>query len=230
MSNLNHFVIELERIIKAWPERAVWAISQISMYTQMDAKQVAKWISAAMGKELDIQDRLTLDEGEQVLETLREISEKGDYLPSFTESQTKSSSSFAIMRSKLAPLLQAKNWRQAYKNLSYYMSQNSRSLPVNDRIEGSAECLRTGVKAEISTGELASWLQAGIDASLEDKTARGVDDAVDLLDAYGNIFVDDKNNNFLEEIFKKIKIVAEQHKKEEVVEKCRLELLAKAPE
>ncbi|MBF0442205.1 MAG: hypothetical protein HQK54_09890 [Oligoflexales bacterium] len=218
MSDLNQFVAELERVIKIWPERAVWAISQLAMYTQMDASQVAKWVSSALGREMDIQDRLTFEQGEQILSTLHGYAESGDRLPSFTKEHLKGTEAFENMRKKLTPLLQSRDFRQAYKNLSFFMRHNGRNLAASERIEGAAECLRVGEKADIPASELASWLQNGVDASLEDKTERGIDDAIDLLDAYGHIFANNEKNSFLEELFKRIRFAAEPYDKDQIID------------
>ena len=230
MSNLHVFATELTRILKTWPENAPWAVSQIAMYTQLDAKQVTKWLSSALGRDLELQDRLSMADGELALEKIRSVIASGEHLPGVGNEAVKNAlASLTTMRKKLAPLLQEKNWRQSYKNLSYFMGQHARALPVNERLECCAECLRIGVKAGISNQEMAAWLRHGIDASLEDKTVRGIDDALDLIDAYGEEFQDSGRESFFQELFKKIMSVAKEHHLEDKVSAFQEEFLKSTP-
>ena len=233
MSNLHQFSTELTRILNSWPEKASWAVSQIAMYTQLDSKQVTKWLSSALGRELDLQDRLTLEDGELALSNLRNVIDSGEHLPAAGGNATGNATGNAVAalaaaRKKLAPLLQEKNWRQSYKNFSYFMGQHSQALPLEERLECCAECLRIGLKAGVSNQELTGWLRQGIDTSLEDKTIRGVDDALDFIDAYGEAFQGPGRVPFLSEIFKKISLVAKEHGLEEKVAACQKELLGDA--
>ena len=226
MSNLHVFVTELTRILNNWPEKASWAVSQIAMYTQVDSKLVTKWLSSALGKDLDLTDRLTLENGEEALDKLRALVDSGERIPGAGNDVAKNAlAALEAARKKLAPLLQEKNWRQSYKNFSFFMGQHGQALPVEEKLECCAECLRLGLKANISNQELAGWLRQGVDTSLGDKTVRGVDEALDLIDAYGDQFLNGANNNFLQELFKKISTVAKDHGIQDKVAASQKELM-----
>jgi hypothetical protein len=226
MSNLHVFVTELTRILNNWPEKASWAVSQIAMYTQVDSKLVTKWLSSALGKDLDLTDRLTLENGEEALDKLRALVDSGERIPGAGSDIAKNAlAALEAARKKLAPLLQEKNWRQSYKNFSFFMGQHGQALPVEEKLECCAECLRLGLKANISNQELAGWLRQGVDTSLGDKTVRGVEEALDLIDAYGDQFHNGGNNSFLQELFKKISVVAKDHGIQDKVAASQKELM-----
>ena len=203
---LKNFLPELERIIKTWPEHVDWQVSQIAMYTHFSGDEVAKWFSVGLGRQIDEHERVSVADGESVLAKMQDVLAKGEQISTkvFGDEARAAADAFQKIKQKLLPSIAKKEWRSAYKNLSYFMGQHQNNLALEPVLEAYGECLRLGIKAELPKQELFVWLKNGIEICLEEKTRKGAEDALDLIDAYGDPFVENGKAPLLEPFFNKI--------------------------
>jgi len=187
---VEEFLVGLRRIIKTWPETARWSIGQISSYTGSQEEDVMKWVSSILQKSMDLQSTMTIDEGEMVADALAGLLETGERLPELRDNLVqKAMDEFKKLKPRLNNMTQKGDWRQAYKSLNYQLGINGQSLPLSLRLELFGDCLRFGQKADISDKELFRYLRFAVLESMEDGTQGGIEEALDFIDAYGEIFI-----------------------------------------
>ena len=209
---MEEFIEELSRILKNWPSEAKWSMNQISMYTRIDSDQISTWVSQALGKHHDVDSTISYDEACLVLEKLENASNTGSRIGGFDSTASKEAGiAFAQLKSRLQKNFQEKDWRKAYKNLSYFLGTTGDKLNLEDRLEAYGECLRLGLKAEINIGEMGKWLHDCLDFTLEDGSEQSTFEALDLIDAYGEDFLNLQGHKIIEEALVKITPQADRH-------------------
>ena len=66
------FIIELEKMLKIWPDNVKWSIVQISDKTKSKIPHVVDCLTDALGKALDVHDPMTYNEVNKAFGVLRE--------------------------------------------------------------------------------------------------------------------------------------------------------------
>lgn len=184
------FICELERVLSKWPENASWNLAQIADQTATGVPQVVDILSDTLDRELEVHEALTRAEAMKALDILKDrmsgqLQARQKRLEVRRE---KAIRAFDLTMEKVRVLQGAKNWRSAYKTLSYYVGRHEKDLPGELLLSLCGECLRLGFKAEANLQELSMWLRKGVAASLSSETAHGVEEALDFIDAYGELF------------------------------------------
>ena len=189
------FICELERVMGKWPESASWTLAQIADNTRTGVPQVVDILSDTLDRELEVHETLTHAEATQVLASLKErmAGELAARQKRLELRREKAIRAYDLTMEKVRVLLATRNWRNAYKTLSYYVGCHEKDLPEDLLLSLCGECLRLGVKSEANLQELSQWLRKGISACFSLGTPEAVEDAIDFLDAYGNIFVDESS-------------------------------------
>jgi hypothetical protein len=86
---------------------------------------------------------------------------------------------------------QAKDWRTAYKTLSYFVGRYEKNIDQALLVSLCGDCIRLGQKAGCNIQELGSWLRKAVDSAAISGNADAIEDALDFLDAYGQQFASD---------------------------------------
>jgi len=225
------FICELERVIGKWPEATSWTLAQIADKTKTGVPQVVDILSDTLDRELEVHETLTQIEAAQVLSSLKErmSGELAARQKRLDERREKAIRAYDNTMEKVRVLLAAKNWRNAYKTLGYYVGCNEKDLPDDLLLTLCGECLRLGAKSETNMQELSQWLRKGINACMTTPSAEWIEEAIDFIDAYGQVFMDDssqRGKKLIENVLETIKDQAAHHnlmsRYDEVVRELRV--------
>ena len=108
----------------------------------------------------------------------------------------------------------ASAWRSAYKTLSYYVGRHEKDVSDELLLNLCGECLRLGFKAEANMQELSQWLRKGVAACLIADSAAAIEEALDFIDAYSELFsleTDGSGKRLLGNVLENLRLQAESH-------------------
>lgn len=210
------FICELERVLGKWPDAAAWTLAQIADQTMTGVPQVVDILSDTLDRELEVHETLTRVEGLKVLEVLKDrmspqLALRQKRLDARRE---KAIRNYDVTMEKVRVLQTAKNWRSAYKTLSYYVGRHEKDVPDDLLLNLCGECLRLGFKAEANLQELSLWLRKGVAACLVADSPAAIEEALDFIDAYTEPFsteADGSGKRLLGNVLENLKIQAESH-------------------
>ena len=189
------FICELEKALTKWPETATWTLAQIADQTFTGVPQVVDYLTDTLDRELEVHETLTRAEAVRALDILTErmsaqLAARQKHLDDLRDRAIRA---YDGVMEKIRVLQATKNWRSAYKTLSYYVGCYEKDLPKDLMIELSGECLRLGIKSDANLQELSLWLRKGIDACISIGTLDALENGLDFLDAYAPRFIDDND-------------------------------------
>lgn len=210
------FICELDRVMSKWPEGASWTLAQIADHTQTGVPQVVDILSDSLDRELEVHETLTQAEAAQVLGVLKErmAGELAARAKRIEQRREKAMRAYDVAMERVRVLQTTKNWRSAYKTLSYFVGCHERDLSEDLMLSLCGECLRLGFKSEANLQELSLWLRKGVAACLTLGTVEATEDAIDFLDAYGDYFMDetsDSSRRLIGNVVESVKAQATTH-------------------
>lgn len=200
------FLLELERVLKLWPDNVKWSLVQIAEKTNSKIPHVVDLITEVLNKSLDVHEPLSYNEVHKAHMILMDRKRPELEALKMRERQAiqKSIESYQSTMDKIRIMEMTKNWRSAYKTLNYFYGINHTLLPLDYKVEICNECLRLGIKEQINFQELSQWLKRGIQYLLGKPSPDSIEDALDFLDAYGDYFLTEprgKGEKFLTNMF-----------------------------
>lgn len=186
--NMLDFIFELEKVIAKWPDSATWTLAQVSDYTGASIPLVVDIMSDVLDREIEVHETVTHSEASKVLSTLRDrmagqIVARQKRLDA---QRQKAMIAYDGAMEKVRVLQMGRNWRSAYKTLSYFVGCYEKDLPADLLSSLCGDCIRLGLKSDANLQELSLWVRKGVAACLKQNTAEGVEDAFDFIDAYGS--------------------------------------------
>lgn len=201
-----NFILNLESLLKTWPENTKYNLIQVSELTGEKVPHAVDYVSQILPKAADIHEPLTFNEVNKVYNLLREKKRSELNARFVVENQKKDRAlkAFEAMMAKIKVMDSQKQWRQAYKTLSYFYGSQKQLLTSDVVVAICDEALRIGIKEKINLQELSLWLKVGVQTLLVKSDLNAIEDALDFLDAYGDYFLENKKNNgekLISEIF-----------------------------
>lgn len=186
--NMLDFIFELEKVIAKWPDSATWTLAQISDYTGAGIPLVVDIMSDVLDREIEVHETVTHTESAKVLSTLKDrmAGQLVARQKRIDGQRQKAMMAYDGAMEKVRVLQMAKNWRSAYKTLSYFVGCHEKDLPADLLSSLCGDCIRLGLRSDANLQELAQWVRKGVAACLSDNTADGVEEAFDFIDAYGS--------------------------------------------
>lgn len=170
------------------------------MYTSTDTDQVIQLLAPVLDRPLTAEDKVTCEEGEQALERLEKALAAGERLGDVPKQGPKAAAmarDFDGVMRKVRLVSGGGDWRQAWRNLNYFMSENYPELDTERALEGCGECLRYGFRGNATVQELVGWMDKAISRCVADESAAGVEEALDFIDAYGEKFWEKGEGHFI---------------------------------
>lgn len=207
------FLLELERVLKIWPDNVRWNLVQIAEQTRAKLPTVVEGLSEVLAKALDIHEPLTFNEVSKAHAQLMERHRSALDARRREEVAAARRAVDGLERAmeKVRVMVATKNWRNAYRTLSYFYGLHKDSLPSDSASLMCNECLHLGVKAGVNFQELSQWLRLGVQTLLAQGDHSSIEDALDMLDAYGDVFLQQagaRGETFLTNIFLALKPAA----------------------
>lgn len=186
------FICELERVLGKWPQDVSWSIAQIADYTNSSVPQVVDILSDTLDRELEVHESLTYTDASNALGILKDRMsvQLAARQRRIEERREKAIRAYDVTMERVRALLLAKNGRNAYKTLSYFVGRYEHDLPEDLLLTLCGECLRLGAKADANLQELSQWLRKGVQACVKLATQEATLDGLDFIDAYRDLFLD----------------------------------------
>ena len=202
------FLIQLEKALKLWPDNTKLSIIDLADQTGSDVPRVVQFLTDALGKTMDVHDPMTFNEISKAHSIMIEKNrpELEERKRREEAAMIKAIKSYDHTMEKVRIMQSGKNWRSAYKTLSYFYGVHEHQLPKELKVNVCDDCLRLGIKGNINFQELSQWLQRGIRVLMSGNGADVIEDALDFLDAYGDYFLaDKKGEKFITNLFLALK-------------------------
>ncbi len=207
------FLLELERVLKMWPDNVKWNLVQIAEHTRTKVHLVVDSVSDVLNKTIDIHEPMSYNEVAKAHALLLERNRSALESRRREEMHAieRALDSYERTMEKVRLMQATKNWRNAYRTLSYFYGNSKERLPTDIIVAISDDCLRLGQKAEANFQEMSQWLRVAMQCLLTSPNRDVIDDALDLLDAYGDYFLAQpagRGEMFLTNIFLALKPAA----------------------
>ncbi len=184
------FIYKLNEVLASWPHGSRWSMAQLSEATETSMPHVLQYLSESLGKDFDISGQLTQDEASEVAEFLGKR-----FRPQIEERERKLSRKRAEaleiydrIQDRVRVIQASGNWHHAFRTLSYFTGQYGDILPNEVVITLCSDTVRAGIKSKANIQELGQWLQKAVAIALGFHSKQGIEEALDLIDAYGEYF------------------------------------------
>ncbi|MEZ4742264.1 MAG: hypothetical protein R3B45_07440 [Bdellovibrionota bacterium] len=104
------------------------------------------------------------------------------------ENRKKAAIAFDRMMGKVQIFLADGNTHSAYKTVTYFAGQYEQNLSPELLVTAASEAVRIGIKAKTNIQELGKWLHKGVATAMSSQAREGIEESLDLIDAYGEYF------------------------------------------
>ncbi|MBC7662101.1 MAG: hypothetical protein H7249_20590 [Chitinophagaceae bacterium] len=190
-----NFILELERVLKIWPDGVKWSLVQIGEQTRTKVPHVVEYLMDALTKNPDVHDPLSYNEVQKAYVVLRDRNRAAleALMDQGRQAVQQAVESYEQVMDKVRTMELTKNRRGAYRTLNYTYGNYLDLLPAEIKTSICSDCLRIGIKEGINFQELSQWLQRGIQHVMEHPGRDAVEDALDFLEAYGDYFLTEAN-------------------------------------
>ena len=185
------FIFALERFIQKWPGATQFTIYQIAELTKTQIAVSVDALAVALNRELDVQDVITLDDAKKALVDLvdRMQVQLAARRKRADQRRDQAVNAYDSTMEKVRVLQMDKNWRNAYKTLGYFAGRFEADLPGEILLTICGDCIRLGVRAGVNLQELGHWFKKGLDLSVTNLSRESIAEAIDFIDAYGDMLV-----------------------------------------
>lgn len=185
------FIYKLNEVLPSWPTGTRRSLIQISEITGTSMPHVIQFLSEGLGKDIEVGGTITSEEIVEALELLSkrlqpQIEERERLLE---ERKNIAISAYDRTGEKVRVLQLSGNWHGAFRTLSYFTGQYEEDLPKDVLISLCSETVRAGIKSGANMQELGQWLQKGVAIAVGQHSRQGIEEALDLIDAYGDYFL-----------------------------------------
>ena len=187
------FIYRLNDMIPSWPHGTRWTLAHISEVTDTSVPHVLQYLSEGLGREVDIAGLISSDEA---LEAINNLSQK--IRPEIEERERQIAqrrahalTAFDRIMDKVRIMQAQGNWHGTFRTLSYFAGQHQDDLPRDVLITLCSDAVRAGIKSGANMQELGQWLQKAVATAMSSHTKDGVEEALDLIDAYGDYFLNE---------------------------------------
>ncbi len=184
------FIYKLNAVLANWPNGSRWSMAQLSEATETSMPHILQYLSESLGKDFDISGQVSLDEATEAAELLSrrfrpQIEERERKL---AKKRAEALETYERIQDRVRVIQSSGNWHHAFRTLSYFTGQYGDILPNEVLITLCSDTVRAGIKSKANIQELGQWLQKGVAISLGFHTKEGIEEALDLIDAYGEYF------------------------------------------
>jgi hypothetical protein len=189
------FALAFEKVLSRWPDNTPWTIAQIADFTNSSVSTSVDAISTTLNREFDVQETITPAEGRQVLALLKErLHRQLDARDRRAQADRDAAMrAYDLTMDRIRVSQMAKDWRMAYKTLAYFVGRYDKNISHDLLMTLCGDCIRLGSKAGFNMQEIGQWFRKAIEASILSSSHEHLEDALDFVDAYGEIFSADMN-------------------------------------
>ena len=189
------FYLAFEKLVEKWPHASTLSLNQIADLTKSSVARTVDAISASLNREFDVNESITIQEAKVAAASLK------DRLSSQLDARDRrrildreaAVRAYKMAREKVRAFLMQKDYRTAYRTLVYVMGQHDKNLPHEQLIALCGDCIRYGSRTDTSLAELGTWLRKAVNSAVQSGRPEAIEDALDFLDTYREVFSADKN-------------------------------------
>ena len=187
------FICDLENLLNRWPSDAHWTLAQIADEANASIPLVVEVMCGALNRELEVHEAISLKDA---TEAVRALKERMRVQLAARQRRLDAQKEQAILAydqamGKVRILQMGKQWRAAYKTISYFVGVHEKNLPNDLILTLCGDCLRLGIKANENLQELSRWLRKGVNACVQARNPAAIEDALDFIDAYSDHFAEE---------------------------------------
>jgi hypothetical protein len=189
------FVYKLNEVLPSWPPSNKLSMVQIAKHTNTTMPHIIQFFSEGLSRELDIESAISFEEANRALELLKkrlkfEIEDREKIL---AERRASAILAFDRLMEKVIDYQRNQNWHSAFKTLRYFIGKYEEELSNEGLVAAYSEAIRSGIKASANMQELSLCLQKAIAIAMSQKNQEGIEEAIDLIDAYGGFFLNENS-------------------------------------
>jgi hypothetical protein len=187
------FALAFEKVLSRWPDNNPWTIAQVADFTNSSISTAVDAISTTLNREFDVQETITAAEGRQVMAALKDRLQR-QYEARDRKIQADRAAAmkaYDLTMERVRVSQNARDWRTAYKSLAYFVGRYQKDIPHELLVTLCGDCIRIGHRAEFNMQEIGQWLRRGVESAILSGNAEVLEDALDFVDTYGEIFASD---------------------------------------
>ncbi len=207
-----NFIDNLEKLVISWPQSNKLSIPQIADHTATPVPKVIMYLGEAADHTYDLQDTMNQSDLIEHLDRLKTMKAKDleQRARELAAVRQKAFESYEQTMEKVRVQETAKNWRGAFKNLTYFIGENERCVSREILFSAVNDALRLGIKANMNMQELGFWFKKLVVAALERPTFDTMCDLYEYFDAFGLHFLKEgeRGQKFLLSLISMIKHAA----------------------
>jgi len=189
------FALAFEKVLTRWPDNTPWTIAQIADFTNSSISTAVDAISTTLNREFDVQETITPSEGRQVLAALKErlqrqLEARDRKIQADRDTAMRA---YDLTMERIRITQMSKDWRGSYKTLSYFVGRYDKNISHDLLVSLCGDCIRLGHKAGFNMQEIGQWFRKAVEAAVLSGSKDVLEDVLDFVDAYGEIFSTDRN-------------------------------------
>jgi len=189
------FALAFEKVLTRWPDNTPWTIAQVADFTNSTVSTAVDAISTTLNREFDVQETITPNEGRQVLAALkdrlhRQLEARDRKIQADRDAAMRA---YDLTMERIRVTQMAKDWRGSYKTLSYFVGRYDKNIDLDLLVSLCGDCIRLGHKAGFNMQEIGQWFRKAVEAAILSGSQEVLEDVLDFVDAYGEIFAADRN-------------------------------------
>jgi hypothetical protein len=187
------FALAFEKVLSRWPDNNPWTIAQVADFTNSSISTAVDAISTTLNREFDVQETITAAEGRQVMAALKDRLQR-QYEARDRKIQADRAAAmkaYDLTMERVRVSQNARDWRTAYKSLAYFVGRYEKNIPHELLVTLCGDCIRIGHRAEFNMQEIGQWLRRAVESAILSGNAEVLEDALDFVDTYGEIFAAD---------------------------------------
>jgi hypothetical protein len=187
------FALAFEKVLTRWPDNTPWTIAQIADFTNSSISTSVDAISTTLNREFDVQETITPNEGRQVLAALKDrLSRQFEARERrIQEDRAAAMRAYDLTMERVRVTQMAKDWRSSYKTLAYFVGRYDKNISHDLLVTLCGDCIRLGQRAGFNMQEIGQWFRKAVEAAILSGSQETLEDALDFVDAYGEIFAAD---------------------------------------
>jgi hypothetical protein len=152
-------------------------------------------ISTTLNREFDVQETITPNEARQVLAALKDrLSRQFEARERrIQDDRAAAMRAYDLTMERVRVTQMAKDWRSSYKTLAYFVGRYDKNISHDLLVTLCGDCIRLGQRAGFNMQEIGQWFRKAVEAAILSGNQDVLEDVLDFVDAYGEIFAADMN-------------------------------------
>ncbi len=189
------FALAFEKVLTRWPDNTPWTIAQIADFTNSSISTSVDAISTTLNREFDVQETITPNEARQVLAALKDrLSRQFEARERrIQDDRAAAMRAYDLTMERVRVTQMAKDWRSSYKTLAYFVGRYDKNISHELLVTLCGDCIRLGQRAGFNMQEIGQWFRKAVEAAILSGNQDVLEDVLDFVDAYGEIFAADMN-------------------------------------